>query len=150
MRETGLCCICPAEKESRPGERRPFRCAGRKRDAARLKHLPYFRCGALVLLPVLFEAVAIVVVAVPAEEADIDEACPDGYPGRTEVNDTEFVKHVPPVLIGMRGAAWAVSNKMHSPALLFAWFTLHKHKYAACYALTKKRMKRRMNTSALW
>ena len=31
-------------------------------------------------LPVLFKAVA-VVVAVPAEEADIDEACTDGYPG---------------------------------------------------------------------
>ena len=120
MRETGLCCICPAEKESRPGERRPFRCAGRKRDAARLKHLSYFRCGVLVLLPVLFEAVAVVVVAVPAEEADIDEACADGYPSRTEVNDTEFVKHVPLVLIEVRGAPRSSSNKIHRYALLFA------------------------------
>ena len=70
--------------------------------------------------PVLFEAVAVVVVAVPAEEADIDEACTDGYPGRTEVNDTEFVKHVPPSLIEMRGAAWDGSNKIHRHALLFA------------------------------
>ena len=102
MRETGLCCICPAEEESRLGERRPFRCAGRKRDASRLKHLPYFRCGDLVLLPVFFEAVAVVVVAVPAEEADIDEASTDSYPGRTEVNNAEFVKHVPLLLIEVR------------------------------------------------
>ena len=93
---------------------------------------------------------AIIIVAIPAKKPDIDDTSTNGYPRRTEVNDAEFVKHVPPVLIGMRGAAQAGSNKMHSPALLFAWFTLHKHKYAACYALTKKRMKRRMNTSALW
>ena len=119
MRRRGFAVSALQKKESRLGERRPFRCAGREREAARLKHLPYLRRGCLVSLPVLFEAVAVVVIAVPAEEADIDEACTDGYPSRTEVNDTEFVKHVPPSLIEMRGAAWAGSNKIHRHTLLF-------------------------------
>ena len=71
-------------------------------------------------LLVLFEAVAIVVVAVPAEKTDIHETRADGYPGGAEVYQAEFFKHVPPSLIGMRGAAWASSNKIHRHTLLFA------------------------------
>ena len=77
-------------------------------------------------LLVLFEAVAIVVVAVPAEETDIHEARADGYPGCAEIDQAEFFKHVPPSLIGMKRAAWASSDKLCSPALLFAEIVLHK------------------------
>ena len=42
---------------------------------------------------------AIIVVAVPAEETDIHKACTNGQPSGTEVDQTEFVKHVPPSLI---------------------------------------------------
>lgn len=74
-----------------------FRAQAEKRDAAQLKHLPYLKHGELGFLPVFFEAVPIVVVAVPAEEADIHEACTDGYPRGAEVDQTEFFKHVPPI-----------------------------------------------------
>lgn len=57
-----------------------------------------------------FKAVAIIVVAVPAEKTDIHKACAYGYPGRAEVDGSKLFKHVPPSLIGMRGGVCRISR----------------------------------------
>lgn len=97
-------------------------------EKGRLSAAPAVPQADSFFLLALFEAVAIVVVAVPAEKTDIHETRADGYPGCAEIDQSEFFKHVPPSLIGMRRAAWASSDKLCSPALLFAGIALHKLK----------------------
>ena len=73
--------------------RKDFSCSGYSCRTGNISSVPLFA---------LAVTAAIVIVSVPAEKTDIDDAGPDGDPRRTEVDQTKLIEHFSPSLVSAR------------------------------------------------